>query len=214
MPRVWVKICGITTVDDALGCVDAGADAVGVNLVESSVRCVDEARAREISRAVGTRAEVVGIVANLGAEAMRTLRDRAELSLLQLHGAESPEALLDVLPGAYKAIRVGTRADVADAARFAGARLLVDAKVTGALGGTGTTFDWSLVKGLAAERRVVLAGGLTPHNVEAAVRAVNPYGVDTASGVERPGAPRAKDLDRVRAFVSRAQSAGRDQPRS
>ena len=206
MLRVWVKICGVTTVEDAVACVDAGADAIGVNLIASSVRCVDEARAREISRAVRARADVVGIVANLDAVAMRALRDRSELSLLQLHGDESPEVLAALLPGAYKAIRIGTATDVADASRFAGDRLLVDAKVKGALGGTGTTFDWSLVAGLSAERPIVLAGGLTPHNVETAIAAAHPHGVDTASGVERPGAPRAKDLERVRAFIARARA--------
>ncbi len=202
---VWVKICGITTVDDALACVDAGADALGINLIAASPRRVDEQVARSIVRAVGAHAEVIGIVADQSIEAMRALRADIGLSALQLHGDERPETLAALLPAAYKAVRIGGHDDVTQSARYAGGRILVDAKVQGALGGTGTTFDWALVDALTRQRKVVLAGGLTPANVEAAVCAVRPYGVDTASGVERAGRPREKDMARVRAFISRAK---------
>ena len=204
---MWVKICGVTTVDDAVACVLAGADAIGVNLVASSPRCVDAERAREIARAVAERASVIGIVANASDEAMRALLMQSELTLLQLHGDETPKALAGLLPLAYKAVRIGTREDAVLAARYGGDTLLVDAKVEGALGGTGATFDWSLVADLARARKIILAGGLNPENVEAAARAVKPYGVDVASGVEKKSDPRAKDLDRVRAFIERAKGA-------
>jgi phosphoribosylanthranilate isomerase len=111
------------------------------------------------------------------------------------------------LPHAYKALCIGTRADVLDADRYGGEYLLVDARTAGKRGGTGTTFDWSLVADLARTRKLVLAGGLTPDNVAAAVRAVRPHTVDVASGVERQGDPRRKDLERVRAFVQNARGA-------
>jgi phosphoribosylanthranilate isomerase len=108
-------------------------------------------------------------------------------------------------PEAYKAVRIGSAEDVAIAASFAGDRVLVDAKVEGALGGTGRSFEWTLVQKLARERRIVLAGGLRPDNVAQAIAAVRPFGVDVASGVERT--PGDKDLDAVRCFVENARRA-------
>jgi phosphoribosylanthranilate isomerase len=199
-----IKICGVTTVDDALMCVELGASAVGLNFVPTSPRRIAPERAREISRAVGDRALVVGVIADLDVAAARTLARDAELGCLQLHGDETPETLAALLPHAYKALRVATDADVARADDYAGDHLLVDAKVAGALGGTGATFDWSLVTHLAAARKLTLAGGLTPDNVAEAARTVRPFCVDVASGVER--APGEKDPERVRAFVESARS--------
>ena len=205
---LWIKICGVTTVADAELAVRAGADAVGVNFVPSSKRRVEEEMARDIVRAVGTRAEVVGVVADWPADALVALRARLGLGSVQLHGSESPEALARLLPGAYRAARIATSADVDEARRFGGTRLLVDAKVPGTLGGTGHTFDWALVAALARDRALVVAGGLTPENVGAAVAAVRPYGVDTASGVEGDD-PRRKDADKVARFVDAARRAAR-----
>jgi phosphoribosylanthranilate isomerase len=203
--KVHVKICGVTSIEDAVMAVDLGA--VGVNLIPTSLRVVDVSTARGIARAVGGRALVVGVVADLDVDAMRALRDAAELGCLQLHGGEAPDVLAPLLPHAYKALRIGSAADVAVADAYPGDHLLVDAKVPGALGGTGTTFDWALVVALAARRKLTLAGGLTPANVIAAVRATRPYCVDVASGVEREGKPRAKDAERVRAFIANARDA-------
>jgi phosphoribosylanthranilate isomerase len=203
---VWVKICGITNDEDAEVALAAGADALGVNLVSSSKRAVDVATARRLRETVGERAELVAIVADLPAGELAELRERTGIRWLQLHGNESPEALARLLPGAYKAIRVAEPRDLEASARYAGERLLVDSKVSGELGGTGHTFDWTLVTGLAVERALVLAGGLTPENVAAAVRCVKPYGVDSASGVEGAD-PRRKDADKVARFVRAARGA-------
>ncbi len=205
--NVRVKICGVTLVDDARGCVEAGADAIGVNLVPESPRCVDVATARAIADAVGERAIVVGVVRDLTVDAMVRLRADTKCACLQLHGDEPPEVLTPLLPHAYKALSIGTLADVEGAARYGGEFLLVDARTAGKGGGSGTTFDWSLVVDLARARKLVLAGGLTPENVAAAVRSVRPHTVDVASGVERRGEPRRKDLGRVRAFVQNARGA-------
>ncbi|MCA9586504.1 MAG: phosphoribosylanthranilate isomerase [Myxococcales bacterium] len=199
-----VKICGVTTVDDALMCVELGASAIGLNFVRESPRRITAERARQISRAVGDRALVVGVIAGLDVDDARTLVSDAGLGCLQLHGDETPETLAGLLPHAYKALRVASIADVARAADYAGEYLLVDAKVDGALGGTGHTFDWSLVTDLAAARKLTLAGGLTPENVAEAARAVRPFCVDVASGVEL--APGRKDPARVRAFVEAARA--------
>ena len=202
---VHVKICGITSIDDALAAVDLGASAIGLNFVTGSPRRIDVARAREISRAVGTRALVVGVVADMTVDAMRALVEDAELGCLQLHGDEPPEALVPLLPHAYKAVRIATAEDVTRASSFDGEHILVDAKVEGALGGTGKTFDWSLVKSLATTRKLTVAGGLGRDNVALAVRAVRPYCVDVASGVE--SSPGVKDRAKMKGFIDAARNA-------
>jgi phosphoribosylanthranilate isomerase len=202
---VLVKVCGITGVEDARLCVLAGADAIGVNLVHGSKRFVDEATAMEIVHAVKGAVQVVGIVSDRSAAELHALRERLGLHELQLHGDETRDTLAALLPNAYKAVRIGTAADALDAEGWPGETLLVDAKVPGELGGTGKVLDWMLVRALCASRRVLLAGGLTPENVAAAIDACSPYGVDVASGVERTGDPRRKDPEKVRAFVERAR---------
>ena len=198
---VHVKICGVTTVSDARSCAELGASAIGLNFVPSSPRRVTVERAREITHALrSSKVLVVGVVADLDVEAMRELVRDAELGCLQLHGSEAPEVLAPLLPHAYKAIRIATAADVEHARRFGGDYLLADAKVAGALGGTGETFDWSLVRDLARERRLTLAGGLRPENVAQAIREVEPWCVDVASGVERE--PGIKDREAVRRFIA------------
>jgi phosphoribosylanthranilate isomerase len=194
-----VKICGVTSESQAVACVDAGADAIGVNFVASSVRRVDARTAEAIVRAVGGRALVVGVVAGETVAAMRALRDATGVGCLQLHGDERAEDVRALLPHAYRAIRIAGARDVEGARGMPGDYVMVDAKVDGALGGTGHAFDWSLVVELARERRLVLAGGLTPGNVADAIRRVRPWSVDVASGVE--SAPGVKDLAKVRAFV-------------
>jgi len=202
--RRFVKICGITRAQDGVFAVEAGADAIGVNLVPTSKRAVSESTARQIAEAVASRAMVVAVVADESTDRLRALRDSTGIDWFQLHGCESPGELSLLLPRAYKAVRIGEAADVESAARFPGDWLLVDAKVPGQLGGTGERFDWSLVRGLAAARKLILAGGLDPDNVAAAIRAVDPWGVDVASGVEQE--PGLKDEAKVMAFISAVRS--------
>jgi phosphoribosylanthranilate isomerase len=122
---------------------------------------------------------------------------------VQLHGDETAGDVAALLPHAYKAVRIGGADDVAVAESMPGEYLMVDARVAGSLGGTGHTFDWTLVTGLARRRKLTLAGGLTPENVRAAIELAHPWCVDVASGVE--SAPRVKDMARVRAFVDAAR---------
>ena len=186
-------------------CVDAGATAIGVNLVPGGPRFVDEAVARSIAHAVGKDALVVAVVRDLPVGAMLELVGRVGCGCLQLHGDEPPETLVPLLPHAYKAVAIATKDDVTLAGRYAGEYLLLDTKTETGSGGTGRVFDWSLVRELARLRKVVLAGGLTPENVAEAVRVVAPHTVDVATGVERAGRPREKDPARVRAFVAAAR---------
>jgi phosphoribosylanthranilate isomerase len=201
-----VKICGITSAEQAAECAALGVDAVGVNFVSSSPRRVDEATARTVVGAAGGRTLVVAVVAGMSVDEMRALVARTGVGCLQLHGDEPPEVVAALLPHAYKAVRVAAPEDVAIAESMPGPYVLVDARIDGVLGGTGQAFDWGLVVGLATRRRLVLAGGLTPNNVAAAVRRVQPWCVDVASGVE--SAPGIKDMAKVRAFVEAARSPG------
>jgi phosphoribosylanthranilate isomerase len=200
-----VKICGVTSVEEARASVEAGADSVGVNFVASSIRCIDVDTARAIVREVGSRTLVVGVVAGMSLPAIRALREATGVGCLQLHGDETAGDVDALLPHAYKAVRVETSADVDRARSMPGDYVLVDAKVEGALGGTGHAFDWSLVVELAKTRKLVLAGGLTPANVARAVALVRPWCVDVASGVE--SAPGKKDRAKVRAFIDAVRSA-------
>lgn len=203
---IYVKICGITSVADAILAVTAGADAIGLNFVPTSKRVIDVATAAHISDAVGGDVELVGVVANRSLTELEELRLATGIRWLQLHGSEAPEQLELLLPDAYKAIAIATREDIAGAAEYGGSRLLVDAKITGELGGTGQRFDWSLAVPLAGRRDLIVAGGLTPENVSDALGVLSPFGVDVASGVEDPSNRRAKDPARLRAFIDAVRS--------
>lgn len=200
-----IKICGITSLHDAEVVLSSGADMIGLNLVPSSKRYVSLQQARQICEWVRGRVEMVAVVADLSAADCERARAESHVDSLQLHGSESPEQLLSMPPNDFKAVRVAAREDIELAERFRGPRLLLDAKVGGALGGTGHTFDWSLVRSLRVQRDVLLAGGLTPANVADAIRQVRPWAVDVASGVE--SSARVKDPELVFTFVANARSA-------
>ncbi len=203
---LWVKICGLTSVEDALAAVEAGADAIGINLVPSSKRYVAVDLAARIAAAVGGRARCVAVVADRTTDELYQVREATGISWLQLHGHEPPDALAALLPEAFKAVAIGGPRDALAAASYGGELLLCDAKVDGALGGSGQSFDWALVSELARQRKLVLAGGLRPENVAEAVHAVRPFGVDVASGVEGAD-PRRKDAQRIASFVALARAA-------
>ena len=203
----FVKICGITCVDDARMAVELGVDAIGINLVPSSVRFVDDATARRIADAVRGRVLVVGVVAEHDPAKLDRMRRATGVDWLQLHGEESAGQNIVLPRDSFLAVRIGAPSDVDRARRSPGDPILVDAKVPGMLGGTGVGFDWELVRGLAAERRLVLAGGLRPDNVARAVALVRPWGVDAASGVQTDHDARRKDAERVRRFVQAARGS-------
>lgn len=209
---MYVKVCGITNLDDALAAAEAGADVLGFNCIPTSKRFIERARLRSLIAPLRRAAPGllgVAVVADLSAREALVLLDELGLDRLQLHGDEPPEAVRELGVRGFKALRVGDEADVALAATFPGHPLLVDAKVPGQLGGTGQCVDWHLVEPIARARPLILAGGLTPANVAAAVAAVHPWGVDVASGVEVEGDPRRKDRDKLRRFIAAARAASR-----
>jgi phosphoribosylanthranilate isomerase len=188
--------------DDVEFIIDAGTNAIGLNFVSWSKRRIDVSLARKIVETIRGRVEVVGVVSDLGEAQIRELAQTVGLDRVQVHGDEPPEFVSRLGGLAFKALGVSTSEDVAYAASFPGDFVLVDATVGARSGGTGTTFDWSLVTELCRSRRVVVAGGLHPENVADAVLALSPFGVDVASGVERAGCPGIKDEARVRAFIA------------
>ena len=200
---IRVKVCGITTVEQALACAALGVDAIGINLIPSSPRCTDVATATAIVQAIRDTVLAVGVIADLSVSAMHDLRARVGFGCLQLCGNEPVRDLEALLPNAYKVVRVANHDDVVVAQDMPGEFVMVDAKVKGKLGGTGKTLDWGLVVRLAQRRKLLLAGGLTPENVAAAAMMVQPWCVDVASGVE--SAPGVKDFRKVKAFVAAAR---------
>jgi phosphoribosylanthranilate isomerase len=201
---IRIKICGVTTVEQALACVELGADAIGLNFVASSPRRIDLPTARAIATAVGDASLLVGVVANMSVSAMRRLLTESRVGCLQLHGDETDDEVAAMLPHAYKAVRVSGADDIARADAAPGEYVMVDAKVAGMLGGSGHRVDSTLVADLAKRRRLVLAGGLTPDNVAGAIVEVRPWCVDVASGVE--SSPGVKDVAKVRAFIETARA--------
>lgn len=201
---VEVKICGLTTVDDAVRCVELGADAIGLNFWSGSPRHTDADTARRIVDAVGDRVETVGVFVDFDLAQIQDVLRKTGIPWAQLHGGEPPELVAALLPRAYKAVGVKDGSAVELARRYPGEHLLLDASVPGMPGGTGRTFDWAIAAEVAKDRKVTLAGGLTPHNVAEAVRTVRPFRVDAASGVESE--PGKKDPGLVAAFIEAARS--------
>ena len=212
-----VKICGITSVDDARAVAAAGADAVGLNFYAKSPRYVSVEKAREIINALPPEMVKVGLFVNAPAEEVCQTFDDLGLDLIQLHGDELPTYLthLGDRP-VMRAFRLA-EAGLEPIGRYLGhcGRLgcmprlvLVDAYVEGEYGGTGRVTDWERLKRYpfdVAHPPLVLAGGLTPDNVAEAIRTVRPAAVDTASGVE--SSPGRKDPAAVEAFVRAARLA-------
>ncbi len=198
--RTRVKICGITRVEDARAAVEAGADAIGLVFYPPSPRHVELAQAAAIAAVLPPFVTTVGLFVNADAETIAEAVNACGIDLLQFHGNECPDYCSEHGRPWIRALRMKDDIDLAaEAERFAGARgLLLDAFRPGVPGGTGETFDWSRIPvGMAG--RIVLAGGLTPDNVEQAVRQVRPFAVDVSGGVERE--PGIKDAEKIARFV-------------
>ncbi len=200
---VRVKICGITSKDDALMAVSAGADALGFVFCENSPRSISPQKGAAIIRELPPFIQSVGLFVDEEPEQVNWSADFCGLDLVQLHGDEEPEYCLEINRRIIKAFRVKDAASLAGMRRYQVAGYLLDAWSPLAHGGTGQTFDWELARSAASDGKLLLAGGLTVGNVAEAVKVVAPYGVDVSSGVEsRPG---KKEPDKVREFIRRAK---------
>ena len=201
-----VKICGITRAEDAELAATLGAWAIGFNFWPGSKRRCDPAIAAGISRALRRKVEPVGVFVNPTLDEVVRLADGVGLTHVQLHGDEGPSFCTAVAErtGAkvIKALRIGSGADIRDAARFHTDFHMFDAAAGAAYGGTGRTWDWALAAQRRSQTPLILSGGLTPANVAEGIAAVHPWAVDVASGVE--SAPGIKDPAKVEAFIAAA----------
>ncbi|UZT80980.1 phosphoribosylanthranilate isomerase [Ectopseudomonas chengduensis] len=206
MTVVRSKICGITRIEDALAAVEAGADAIGLVFYGKSPRAVSIEQAAAIVQALPPFVTSVGLFVDMPRDQLQQLLQRLPLDLLQFHGDESPADCEGHGRPYIKALRVRPGEDVAAAmAPYAGARgILLDTFVEGVPGGTGASFDWSLVPENAA-KPIILAGGLDAGNVATAIRQVRPYAVDVSGGVE--ASKGIKDAGKIRAFVRAVRDA-------
>jgi phosphoribosylanthranilate isomerase len=201
-----VKICGITRPEDAELACHAGAGAVGINFWRGSKRFVEDGRAREILAAVTPPVLKVGVFVNPSRREVSQRLLGLGLDLVQLHGDEQAGAWTDVLgERLIRAIRVADERSLVAAAGWSPRFFLYDAASEG-YGGSGRTAPWDIVAA-GGRRPFLLAGGLSPENVAAAIAAVHPDGVDVSSGVE--SSPGSKDAAKMKAFIANAHAAAR-----
>jgi phosphoribosylanthranilate isomerase len=199
---VRVKICGVTRAEDALLAAELGADAIGLNLWPGSRRHVTPEEARAIVDRLPPFVTAVGVFVNQPPTEVLAAAAASGVAVVQLHGDEPYQDCNGYPIPAIKALRVSGPESLAAMDRYRVRAFLLDAPSAG-FGGSGVTFDWALARDAARRARVVLAGGLTPENVADAVRAVRPWAVDVASGVE--SAPGLKDPEKLARFIARAK---------
>lgn len=205
-----IKICGLTTREDVEGAVRAGATAVGFNFYRRSLRYLTPDAARKLAALVPPDVWRVGVFVDTPLDEMLAIAERVGLDSLQLHGDELPDGAIPDHLRVVVALRVGDPEELTaildQTPADPGCVILLDAYVPGEYGGTGREVDDRVLRTLAehpARSRTILAGGLTPANVQAKIRAVNPLGVDVASGVE--SAPGVKDLGQISQFIAEAR---------
>lgn len=212
LKHVGVKICGITTGEQARAIIEAGADALGINFWPKSKRFIELKEAAPWLLEIAGTVPRVAVTVNATDDELRRIHESGAIDLIQLHGDETPDRVRSLtqqgLP-VFKAMGVKDKAMLETATAFDSRTILLDAYAPTEYGGSGETMDWSL--GAEAvqkwpDRQIVLAGGLVPGNVAEAIAQVHPAGVDVASGVEI--SPGRKDLDQVRSFIEAAHSAG------
>jgi phosphoribosylanthranilate isomerase len=202
--NVKVKICGITSVEDALTAVEAGADALGFMFYAASPRCLTTERAAKIIRELPPFVARVGVFVDPTEEEVRRAITECGIDTLQFHGEESPAFCGGFGLKTIKAFRIRDEESLKATATYPDQAWLLDSFVAGKPGGTGERFNWDLAReATQRSRRVILAGGLKPENAADAVRKVRPYALDVSSGVE--SAPGRKDAAKVRAFIAAAK---------
>jgi phosphoribosylanthranilate isomerase len=205
---IRIKICGITNLADAKAATDAGANSLGFNFYEKSLRRVSTADAAQIRSKLPKEIEAVGVFVNAKPADINSLRAFVRFDTAQLHGDETPDIVSRIassLP-VIKAFRVDANFAFATFDRYAEVfAFLLDGARAGQYGGTGQTTDWDFARRAATSRRIILSGGLKIENVAEAIRIVRPYGIDVASGLEtKPG---KKDHARLKEFIDEVRRA-------
>ena len=201
-----VKICGITSVADGLAAAEAGADMIGLMFYDKSPRHITLPQAMEIARALPPFLMRVGVFVNPDEALVTRAIAECGLGLLQFHGDETPDFCTQFSLMSMKALRMRDTESLKQLENFRTDAFLLDAFSKNGLGGTGEKFNWDLaVEAQKYGKPIFLAGGLTPENVTAAVRQVNPFAVDVSSGVE--SAPGKKDPAKIKAFIEAVKGA-------
>jgi len=208
--RIRIKMCGTTSLEDARAAVDAGVDALGFIFYEKSPRNIDSESARLILEHLPPFVDTVGVFVDREREEVEEIIRYCGLGFAQLHGQESPKycerlARFAAPCQVLKALRIGEHLRAEDVAPYSEhvRGFVLDTYQRGRVGGTGKSFDWSIIEGLGLEKTCILAGGLTADNVTMAIQAVHPYAVDVNSGVEK--SPGIKDHTLIRTFVERVR---------
>ena len=204
--QVKVKVCGMTSLKDALNAVEGGADAVGFIFYKKSPRSVTMKLVREIVLKLPPFIDTVGVFVDETAEQINKIADYCNLDMVQLHGDESPTFCKRMRRRVIKAFRVKDMGSVKKLSKFQVSGFILDTFSESLHGGTGKVFDWNLALPAKKFGPVIMAGGLTPNNVRQAIQRVRPYGVDVCSGVESE--PGIKDLLKVKEFVYNIRNAG------
>jgi phosphoribosylanthranilate isomerase len=204
--KVKVKVCGMTNLKDALVAVEEGADAVGFIFYKKSPRSVTMKIVREIILELPPFVDTVGVFVDETAEQINKIADSCNLDMIQLHGDESPTFCKRIRRRVIKAFRVKDMQSVKKLSSFQVSGFLLDTFSKDLHGGTGKVFDWNLALPAKKFGPIIMAGGLTPNNVQQAIRQVRPYGVDVCSGVESE--PGIKDHKKIKAFLKNVK-AGR-----
>lgn len=204
-PRTRIKICGITRLEDALEASRLGVDAVGFVFYDKSPRYIDPQKAAAIIRQLPPFVSAVGLFVNPSQDYIAEVLQTVPLGVIQLHGDESPDFCSAQRRRVMKAVPVSHAQDLKQTARF-NCPVLLDAKApAGVYGGTGISFDWSLLKDFEHDFPLTLAGGLSVENIEEAMAIRQWFALDVSSGVE--SSPGIKDAEKMRAFVGAVNKA-------
>jgi len=202
---LFIKVCGITNAEDASAAVKAGVNALGFIFYQGSERYITPEAASEIVLKLPDHVSKVGVFVHEEKKEILRIARKVPLSAVQLLGPEGPDDLFGYDMSIIKVFRVKPDFDVEVMKNYVVDAFLLDTHRQGAMGGTGESFDWNIALKARQYGRIIVSGGLTPDNVDDAVRFVRPYGVDVSSGIEsRPG---KKDHDRMRNFIARARNA-------
>ena len=203
---IKVKICGITNKEDALYAAGCGADALGFIFYEKSPRYIEPDNAKTIIATLPPFVTTVGVFVNKDFNDIRDITLLTGVTVVQLHGDESPSYCNLVEGKLIKAIRVKNDSSIEGLKKYDVDTFLLDSFDKNSFGGSGLTFDWKLAEKAKQYGKIILAGGLTPDNVEEAVKKVAPYGVDVNSGVEKK--PGIKNKNKVKEFIIRSKAVG------
>lgn len=198
-----VKICGMTRIDDALLAIEAGADMLGLIFYPPSPRSITPEQAQALVAQLPPGFPTVGVFVNESLETITQVVRTSGVQMVQLHGTESPTLCQQLPWPVIKAMRFNAEVQPEMMAYYSVAAFLVEGFHPDVYGGGGVQADWQRVATLSGYGRIILAGGLTPANVQQAIRIVRPYAVDVCSGVE--ATPGAKDAEKVRAFIQLAK---------